>query len=257
MAAGTYRARVIVLKKTKLGESDLILAMLAEDGSQIRAVAKGARKPASQFASRLELYSVADILLAKGKNLDIIKEARLVKGFGRLRASMEHVAGASCISELLDRVTQLGLENGRLFALTEAALDHLDRADVGVVPSLVAADLLKAMAFVGFRPSLAVCACCGKDVNLAQAGSMVPVSYREGGSLCPSCARSYEAVRLRSEVCAWANVLLVSTFDEVDALDLDLSTSFSVLQLCQGWIREHAGANLKSLHFLFTSGLFE
>ena len=170
---------------------------------------------------------------------------------------MEHVAGASCISELLDRVTQLGLENGRLFALTEAALDHLDRADVGVVPSLVAADLLKAMAFVGFRPSLAVCACCGKDVNLAQAGSMVPVSYREGGSLCPSCARSYEAVRLRSEVCAWANVLLVSTFDEVDALDLDLSTSFSVLQLCQGWIREHAGANLKSLHFLFTSGLFE
>ena len=37
----TYDARAIVLRKTKLGESDLILALLAEDGSQIRAVAKG------------------------------------------------------------------------------------------------------------------------------------------------------------------------------------------------------------------------
>lgn len=256
MADKTYRARVVVLRKTKLGESDLILTMLAEDGSQIRAVAKGARKPTSQFASRLELYSVADVLVAGGRTLDIIKEARLEKRFERLRTSMEHAAGASCVSELLDRVTQLGLENGRLFALTVSALDHLDRADTKAVPSLVAADLLKAMAFSGFRPSLAVCACCGKDVDLAQAGSMVALSYCEGGALCAACADTHEALRLRAEVCAWANVLLASTFDEVEAFDLDLPTSFSVLQLCQGWVREHAGANLKSLQFLFTSGLF-
>ncbi|MEG2982380.1 MAG: recombination protein O N-terminal domain-containing protein [Raoultibacter sp.] len=41
MAQQTYTARVIVLQKTKLGETDLILTLLAEDGAQIRAVAKG------------------------------------------------------------------------------------------------------------------------------------------------------------------------------------------------------------------------
>ena len=74
MAQSTYNARVLVLRKTKLGESDLILSLLAQDGSQIRAVAKGARKPTSQFSSRLELYSQADVLLAQGRSLDIVKE---------------------------------------------------------------------------------------------------------------------------------------------------------------------------------------
>lgn len=78
MSQPTYGARGIVLRKTKLGEGDLVVTLLSEDGSQLRAVAKGARKSTSPFASRLELYSVADALLARGRSLDIVKEARLV-----------------------------------------------------------------------------------------------------------------------------------------------------------------------------------
>ena len=256
MAAGTYRARVIVLRKTRLGESDLILTMLSEDGSQIRAVAKGARKPSSQFASRLELYAVADVLFAYGKNLDIIKEARLDQGFERIRSSLEHAAGASAMAELLDRVTQLELENEKLFALTRSALEHLEKADTKSVPVLTAAHLLKAMAFSGFKPSLTTCVCCGKSVDVSDADSTVFVSYAEGGVLCPSCAATHEVIRSSSATCAWANVLLVSTFDQIVAFDADLSTAFSVLQFCQSWVREHVGASLKSLQFLFTSGLF-
>ena len=37
MSAPTYDARVIVLRKTKLGESDLIVTLLAEDGSPFTA----------------------------------------------------------------------------------------------------------------------------------------------------------------------------------------------------------------------------
>ena len=39
----TYRTKVLVLDKTKLKETDLILTMLDERGRQVRAVAKGAR----------------------------------------------------------------------------------------------------------------------------------------------------------------------------------------------------------------------
>ena len=39
----TYRTNAIVLDRTKLGEQDLILTLLASDGSEVRAVAKGAR----------------------------------------------------------------------------------------------------------------------------------------------------------------------------------------------------------------------
>ena len=78
MAADTYSLQALVLRKTKLGETDLIVTLLAQDGRQVRAVAKGARKPNSSFASRLEIFSEVDLLLVCGKSLDIVKEAKLL-----------------------------------------------------------------------------------------------------------------------------------------------------------------------------------
>ena len=87
MASPTKTITALVLRRTKLGETDVIVTLLAEDGSQVKAVAKGARKPTSSFASRLELYSVAKILVAEGKNLDIVKEVRLLVRAHQRRSS--------------------------------------------------------------------------------------------------------------------------------------------------------------------------
>lgn len=256
MSQPTYAARAIVLRKTKLGESDLIVTMLAEDGSQLRAVAKGARKPSSSFAARLELYSVADALIARGRNLDIVKEARLVESNERLCRDIEHAAGAAPMAELLDRVTQMGLENPRLFALTRAALASLGRVGSAQVPAVCAAHLLKTLAFAGLRPSLDVCVCCGRDVEPGPADALVPLSYREGGLVCAACRPSVETVLVPASTVAWCRALLGSTFAEIEALEADPSASFAVLRFCQQWVHEHVGSNLKSLNFLFTCGLF-
>ena len=256
MSQPTYDARAIVLRKTKLGESDLILALLAEDGSQIRAVAKGARKPASSFAARLELYSVVDLLVARGRSLDIVKEARLVESNERLRRDIEHAAGAAPIAELLDRVTQMGLENPRLFALTRTALSSLGRVDPAQVPAVCAAHLLKTLAFAGLRPSLDVCVSCGRDVEAVPESGLMALSYQEGGAVCAACRSSVETVLVPASTVAWCRALLSSTFAEIEILEADPSAAFSVLRFCQQWVSEHVGANLKSWNFLFTCGLF-
>ncbi len=256
MASATYTARVIVLRKTKLGESDLIVTLLAEDGSQMRAVAKGARKPTSSFASRLELYSVVDVLCSKGRSLDIVKEARLVVSNERLRRDMEHAACAAPMAELLDKETQMGLESPRLFALTEVALAKLSTAEVEQAPALCAAHLLKALAFSGLRPSFSTCVCCGSDVSRTHADTPLYLSYREGGLVCFDCRPQVDSVAISAVTIDWCRAFLGSTFDDIIIMRPDLSASFAVLQFCQQWIREHVGVNLKSLNFLFTCGLF-
>ncbi len=256
MAQRTYTACGIVLRKTKLGESDLALTLLAEDGSQLRAVAKGARKPSSSFASRLELYAVADLLLAQGRSLDIVKEARLAQSNERLRRDMEHAACAAPMAELLDRVTQTGLENARLFALTRTALASLCRVDAAQAPAVCAAHLLKTLAFAGLRPSLDTCVVCGDAVDVSDGFRDVWVSYREGGVVCASCRANCDAQAVPAATLAWCNMLLGSTFAQIEAMDVPPSAAFSVLRFCQRWVHEHVGANLKSLHFLFTCGLF-
>lgn len=256
MAQQTYRARAIVLRKTKLGESDLICTMLAEDGSQLRAVAKGARKPASPFASRLELYAVADVLLARGRSLDIVKEARLVEGNGGVRTSMERAAGAAPMAELLDRIAHPGLAGPQLFPLTQTALAALGASDAAHVPAICAAHLLKAFAFSGLRPSLISCAVCGSPVDAAAPAGQVPFSCTEGGVVCAACRQHAECQAVPAAGVVWAQVLLGSTFARIAEFEPNVSASFAALHLCQQWALAHVGSRLRSLEFLFACGLF-
>lgn len=255
MAERTSKERVLVVRKTKLGESDLIVTMVASDGSQIRGVAKGARKPSSPFSARLELFAVSDILLAHGRSLDIVKEARLRNGHERLHADMEHAAAAAPVAELLWRVTQEELEVPRLFDMACTALDSMERSPAAAAPLICAGALLKTMAFCGFRPSLSRCARCGGPLS-PNAYGLVPFSVEEGGAVCASCRPHAECALIPATTISLAEMLMLSTFKSIEGLPEDQSGAFSALKLAQQWIRQHAGCNLKSLGFLFTCGLF-
>lgn len=256
MSSKAYSAQVIVLRKTKLGESDLIVTLLASDGSQIRAVAKGARKPSNAFSSRLELFSIADVLICEGKNLDIIQEARLVYYDDNLRTDIERSAAAAPLAELLDKTTQLDLESPRLFDLTKAALSSIASVERTYIPSITAAHLLKSFAFLGLRPSLHMCVICGRDIDLDTCPKIVRFSHSEGGLLCSHCDPTPESLSMNTEICKWMLALLSSTFADIEGMKIDPGVSFELLQFCQTWTREHVGSSLKSLNFMFTSGLY-
>src|SRR5450756_700314 len=81
----SYPLRALVLRKTKLGEADLILTLLADDGRQVRAVAKGARKTKSRIGARAEPFTVLDLLLHEGRTLEVIGEAEIVASNDRIR----------------------------------------------------------------------------------------------------------------------------------------------------------------------------
>ncbi len=262
MAQATYTARVIVLRKTKLGESDLILTFLLENGSQVRAVAKGARKPTSSFATRLDLYSIADVLVATGRNLDIVKEVRLVQSNERLRSDFEYTVGAAPMAELLERITQTELEDTQLFALTQTAFECLGRVETSQVPVITAAHLLKALAFAGLRPSFEQCVGCGQALVRNENGGRterddrVAFSFREGGVLCDRCAQNMNILLEPRLTIDWCRALLGSTFADIEQMAPGAEVGLAALHFCQEWIHEHVGTNLKSLNFLFTCGLF-
>ena len=258
MASPTYTVRALVLRKTRLSESDLIVTFLSETGAQLRAVAKGARKPTSQFASRLELFSEVDVLSAEGRNLDVVKEARLVRGHDGLRTSLEHATAAAPMVELLERITQQDLEEPRLFQASSVAFSSLEDAPASMAPALAAAHLLKTLAFAGLRPSLNACAVCGTPLDAAQSAPNVSVrfSFSEGGAVCADCAHTCETLPVRASTIAWANAFLSSSFADIAQRSVPLDVSFAVLRLVQGLVREHVGARLKSLEFLFSCGLF-
>ncbi|MCL2024996.1 MAG: DNA repair protein RecO [Coriobacteriia bacterium] len=152
----TYPLTAVVLRKTKLGETDLILTMLGADGALYRAVAKGARKPGSKFGGRGEPATVLDLLIAKGRTLDVISDARIRCSHAVLREDYDLVHTTSALLDFAATVSQEGLDEPDLYDLTGKALDALESCTGNPARGerYLLAYLIKAAALCGFHSGL-------------------------------------------------------------------------------------------------------
>ena len=240
----TYRTRAIVLDRTKLAEQDLILTLLSADGSQARAVAKGARKPGGRLAARAELFCETDFLLAAGRSLDIVSEAQTVEPHARLRGDYERVAAASVVAEVARLTCFEDAPDPFLYPICSRTLraceEAADRAHLDLV---VAAYVWKVLAHGGWRPELSGCCACGDaDVSYFSAAA--------GGALCASCAREVAgAQEVSSSQLAWLRSLLSCTFDELLAASIDDETALFLLGAAHVWAATHLDARLRAMEF--------
>lgn len=253
MPQPTYTCTLIVLRKKRLKENDLILDCLKEDGSRLDVVARGALKPTNPFAARLDLFSVCQCVIAPGRSLDVVTEARLVAAHESLRTDFQLSACALPILEALDRTAQPELPVPRLFPMTEKALDYGAHVRVEQAAAITAAFLLKLSALLGFRPRLEECIECGRPVEPNQ--NWMRISFLDGGAVCDACSMHYETVRIQDTTVAWARYLLMSTFDDISRASIDVRAGFDALDFARRWLSANAGVRLKSVDFLFSAGL--
>lgn len=241
----TYRTRATVLSRTKLGEQDLILTLLAADGRELRAVAKGARKPSGRLAGRVELFCEVDLLLARGRSLDVVSEASLVDPRLPLRADPERLGAAEAMCEVARLTCFADAPDPFLHPLLSRALAAAgEAADLAHLDLAVAAHALKALAHGGWRPELDGCVACG-DADVAL------FSPEAGGVLCASCGREVEgAVRVGPAEVAWLRALIALTFDELMAAEADDATAARVAQLVHRWAAAHLDARLRAFEFV-------
>lgn len=258
MSPKTYKVHCLVLKKTKLGEKDLIVTMLDEQGCQVRGVAKGARKPGGSFAARLELFSEADVMLAQGRSLDVVCDARFAEAPAGRSGGIEQSSCCAPLAELLCTISQPDLPQPRVFDISKAAFDCMlsPNATPESALAVAAASLWKVMSQAGFRPSFSRCALCGEPVLESDGRGHITLSIIDGGVVCGTCPRPADAVSADVNAVRWCEVMIGSRFSEIAGLGIDVSTCFATLQLARMWARAHTGRDLKSLDFLLTSGLF-
>jgi DNA repair protein RecO (recombination protein O) len=240
----TYRIRALALRKTKLGESDLIVTFLAEDGCQVRAVAKGARKTTSKFGSRLEPFTVVDVMLARGRTLEIVTEAEAVARHDGLRADYDRLRAASVVADFLDKASVECQADSQLFPLSAAALDALEIGDVRELPALVAAFLVKGMAMLGYRPQFAACIECGCALTREETS----FSLATGGMACARCAGSDPSeVRVSPDVATVLAALLRSRFADVSGLGVPPTLVRETLGVLRAFATHHVPARMKAL----------
>ena len=231
----TYRTKVLVLDKTKLKETDLILTMLDERGRQVRAVAKGARKPGGRLAARCELFCT----------VDVVSQAELMEAPLGAAPDYETTCAASAIVEVARVCSFEDAEDPFTFAITQRALALVGSGiDAAHMDLLVAAYVFKLLSHVGYRPDFSACVLCG-DPMLSY------FSPQAGGLMCGSCASSVPGAELVStgEV-AWLRALMSMTFDALMAERIDPHTAAFLLGLSHVWAATHTDQRLPAMEFM-------
>ena len=255
----SYSAQGLVLKKTKLSESDLIVTLLSADGLQIRAVAKGARKPGAQMASRLELCSVVDLLLHKGRSLDVVSEARLVEPNTASRAMPERMAAAEALCEFLEVVTRDSDPEPRLYPMACEALRCIGAVPTEGLELVLAAAFFKFTGQIGYLLSLHECALCGALINGADEEGHYVWSALNGGLMCISCSKGQESpegsLSISPSMLGWLRVCMEARFKDIENSvrekpELASLLGDDVLAFSEEWMHVHLGIHIKSVRFL-------
>src|SRR3990172_3382738 len=120
-----YKTKGIILRTHKLGEADRIVSILTNSYGKVNAVAKGVRKTKSKFGSRLEPFTHVDLVLYKGRNLDIVTQAEIIDSFSEIRDSFERITYGSAMLDLVNKVAVEGERDIALYNLLAKSLSVL------------------------------------------------------------------------------------------------------------------------------------
>lgn len=240
-----YRTEAIVLRRMNIGEADKILTIYTPRYGKLKVVAKGVRRTTSRLSGYVELFTQARFLIAKGRNLDIVTQSEPLNVFRILREDLKLFGYASYAIELLDRLTEEGMENFPAYQLLSETFEALNAGDD---PDLILrAYELHLLGHMGYRPQLQQCVRCTTPLE--------PVvnyfSPELGGVLCANCGQiERRSVELSVDALKILRYLQRNTFAKGPKLRLSDGLRQELEHVMRSYTRYLLERDLKSADFI-------
>ncbi|MFP4323214.1 MAG: DNA repair protein RecO [Anaerolineales bacterium] len=160
----TLKTPALVLRRQEYGEADYLLTVFTPEHGKLTAIAKGARRTLSRKMGQVELYSLTELVISRGRNLHIIAQADMRDAFSPLREDLtRNMLAAHCV-ELLDAFAVAEEGNPAAFNLLKAALGWLCEPD-GDLYLAVRYFEYRLLRTMGFEPSVMQCAISGEPLT--------------------------------------------------------------------------------------------
>src|SRR4030095_2613539 len=113
----------ILLRKRKFSDTSLIVSWCTESLGCIQTIAKGARRPKSPFAGKLDLFFEGEISVVRSRRADLHPppEVTLNNPFAGIRSNYLRTQTAAYFVELIEICTERDHREPELFALLHRA----------------------------------------------------------------------------------------------------------------------------------------
>ncbi len=237
----------ILLRKADLRETSLILTFYTKDFGKVKGIVRGVRGPRSACGgANMEIFALDEVIFYERRRSDIftISQCDLLEFFSPVRESLERLACAAYLIELIDSVTALGDKNSDAFDLLLNSLKLL----AGECSTKRVARIfeIKLLHLLGLMPRLENCANCGKEVD----GS-ARFSFRNGGLICKKCPQADRDAQpvLRGTV-KFIEHIRSLPFDKVARIKVASEVGHELERVLRKFLDYHIERHLKTVEFL-------
>lgn len=137
------RTKAFILRRTNYGEADRILSLITPEG-KVSAIAKGVRRPKSKLAGGVELFSLVEINLHKGRgDLMTVTGAKMLKYYGNLLKNYNLMELATLMLKKINIASESS-DSPEYFGMVESSFEELDNgANADLVYAWFLVNLLK------------------------------------------------------------------------------------------------------------------
>jgi DNA repair protein RecO (recombination protein O) len=144
-----------IMRIRPLTETSLIIHWLTPAAGRVATVAKGARRPKSPFAGKLDLFYFAAFSFSRSRRSELhtLREVSLLETHPSLRTELGYLQQASYCAGLVESATEMETPLPAVFDLVRELLDALPKRPPA--PQTVFAFELKLLNELGLKPDLA------------------------------------------------------------------------------------------------------
>jgi len=180
------KTEAVVLRSIKWSETSRIVTLYTLGFGKLKVVAKGARRPKSQFGASLEpiTHSAVVFYRKEGRDLHTLSQCDLIAAFPKIKSDLSTLTYASAVCELMDRLITGEDPNRPLFRALVETLGGIEGGAAADAEKFLWRFQLHLAAFLGYRPEFGTCVRCGAALE----GAKVAFSFALGGTLCERCA---------------------------------------------------------------------
>ncbi len=241
------KTEAVLLRRRDLRETSLIVTFYTRDFGKIKGIIRGVRGHRGVFGgASLELFALDQIVFYERRRSDIctISQFDLLEFFDPVRSSLEKLAHAAYMVELLDSVTSDNDKSVDIFDLLVASLRLLSGDSS---PKRVARIFeIKLLELLGIMPRLDLCGGCGAQ---GEGGSRF--SLKNGGYLCKACsAIDKNALPILAGTARFMEQVRILPFEKASRIRVALAVGRELESLLRKLVDYHVDRRLNTVRFL-------
>lgn len=221
----TYLTHAIPLRLFTLPKDAVLVNLLTLKRGKVSGILRGGKKIKGKLPNYFSLISELEVMVAPGKNFDIIAGVDQRQIFFDLQTNLDKRLLALTMLDVINRVSNEYETDVKLYGFLLHWLEILNKKNIRQKRLFLALSLWILLSKIGFRPNVGSCVQCQGDLD----GHQLFYQTEFSGFVCPKCARptvrkisSFSSDKLKN-IAAGEDLNIFDFLEKATETDIDLS----------------------------------